>query len=648
MDFHTIKQDVELYLDLSRDARDDMAMCQDFYDNKQWTDEEKKELKARYQHPTIDNKIKEKVNGLLGYAEKRKTEIRAYPRNKDVDSESASLIGKAIDFVADENYISSLKNDLLKSLIITGVQAVILDYDDTKKSKISLREIKFDRFYYDIHSSKEDFSDACFLGGMIWLSEKGIKEMYPSADVSKAQGMGDYSYDLYTQDKPQWTATIKNENRFLITEHYYKEDNKWYRCVLSGNDFLEPPEISQFVSDDGQSICPIIANSLNVDRDNNRYGDVVSDLFMQRELNARRSKALHLLSSRQTKAVKGAIADVDELKDELAKPDGHVEILGDTGDFEIIGTSDFASGQLQLYQDTKEYFNTNNINGDMAGNPESTNNMSGHAIGLIQSGAALSKEHIFQSHDNFMKRVYETIWYLIKQTWTDEAYLRVFDDYNSLKWVGFNVPMTFQDHVKEILEDDSKSIEEKQKTELVLQQLAQTNPEKLNEIVYVKNNIAEMFVDITMEISQSSPIMDELQFKFLTEAMDKTGLDITELLLFSGLPDKFKIIDTIKKKQQQQAQQQGGMQQMQEQMLQLQAQLAQAQVEKEMSIAELNKQKAINQALENQKLAGGQDELEQAEKMADIKLKEVGIEQKQIENLALMTKPFDANPQINT
>jgi hypothetical protein len=274
--------------------------------------------------------------------------------------------------------------------------------------------------------------------------------------------------------------------------------------------------------------------------------------------------------------------------------------------------------------------------------------MSGHAIGLIQSGASLSKEHIFQSHDNFIKRVYEHIWYAIKQAWTQETYLRVFDDYNSLKWVGFNVPMTLQTHLQEQLEDDTKSIDDKQKTQLVLQELAQTNPEKLNEIVYVKNNIAEMFIDITMEVSQSSPVMDELQFKFLTEAMDKTGLDITELLLFSGLPDKFKIIDTIKKKQQQQAQQQGGIQQMQEQMLQLQAQLAQAQVEKEMSIAELNKQKAINQALENQKLAGGQSELEQAEKMADIELKKVDIEQKQIENMALMVKPLDSSPQINT
>jgi hypothetical protein len=648
MDFQTVKQDVELYLDLSRDARDDMALCQDFYDNKQWTSDEKKELKARYQHPTIDNKIKEKVNGLLGYAEKRKTEIRAYPRNKDVDSESATLISKAIDFVVDENYISSLKNDLLKSLIIAGVQAVILDFDDNKKSKICIREIKFDRFYFDPHSTKDDFSDACFLGGMIWLSEKGIKEMYPNADISKAKGMADYTYDEYTEDKPMWSATIKNENRFLITEHYYRDKDKWYRCVISGNDFLEPPAVSQFVTDDGKSLCPIIANSLNVDRDNNRYGDVISDIFMQRELNARRSKALHLLSSRQTKAVKGAIADVDELKDELAKPDGHIEILGDTGDFEIIGTSDFASGQLQLYQDTKEYFNTNNVNGDMAGNPEATNNMSGHAIGLIQSGALLSKEHIFQSHDNFLKRVYETIWYLIKQAWKEETYLRIFDDYNSLKWVGFNVPMTFQSHVQEILDDDKTPLDQKQKTALVLQQLSQTNPEKLNEIVYIKNNIAEMFIDITMEVSQSSPVMDELQFKFLTEAMDKTGLDITELLLFSGLPDKFKIIDAIKKKQEAQAQQQDGAGQLQQQMMQLQAQLAQAQVEKEMSIAELNKQKAINQALENQKLAGGQNELEQAEKMADIKLKEADIEQKHIENMALMVKPLDSTPQINT
>jgi hypothetical protein len=248
-DFQDIKQDIEFFLDLSREAREAMALCQDFYNNKQWTAEEKRILKERNQHPTIDNRIKEKVNGLLGYAEKRKTEIRAYPRNKTIDNESASLISEALDFVADENRMESLRNDLLKSLIVTGVQALIIDFDDEKKSKICLRRIPFDRFYYDIHSTEEGFSDACFLGGMIWLSEKGIKDMYPKADMQKVLGMSEYTYDEYTEDKPFWSATYKKEERYLITEHYYKEKDVWYRCVMSGNDFLEKPEKSQFVSD---------------------------------------------------------------------------------------------------------------------------------------------------------------------------------------------------------------------------------------------------------------------------------------------------------------------------------------------------------------------------------------------------------------
>ncbi|MCZ2913348.1 hypothetical protein NYY64_19150, partial [Acinetobacter baumannii] len=88
-------------------------------------------------------------------------------------------------------------------------------------------------------------------------------------------------------------------------------------------------------------------------RENNRYGEVRSMISLQDEINKRRSKALHLLSVRQTYGNKKAIQDTQKAKQELAKPDGHVDINADAQfgqDFGIIPTGDLAQGQIALMQ----------------------------------------------------------------------------------------------------------------------------------------------------------------------------------------------------------------------------------------------------------------------------------------------------------
>lgn len=645
--FIEIKNSIENFLDMSRDAREDMSNCQNFYDGKQWTEEEKQELKKRYQFPVVDNKIREKVNGRLGYYKKRKTSIKAFPRNKTIDSKSASLISKAIDAVGDENNLSSLKYQALKELDITGLVGFVIDFDKNKKFNIKLRLIKYDRIIYDLRSECHLLSDAQFKGGLVWLDEGQIKERYPKANLKNITPQDTFdSYDYLTQDKPIWEIDDDNRKRYLIAEYYYKEKGDWYRCVICGNDYLEKPAKSIFVDDEGNSICPFIIGRLNIDGDNNAYGDILNDIWMQKELNARRSKALHYFASRQTKSIKGAIDDIEELKDELAKPNGHVELKSEIGNFDIIPTNDMAGGQLELYKDAKEYFNTAFTNGNMAGDQANAGTMSGHAIHLLQSGSALSKEYIFEAHDSLMRTVYEYIWYAIKQSWTEETYIRIFDDANAIKFLGFNVPMTAEAHIREQLEDPKVKQEDKIKMQKAYQYLSQINPQALQQVVYVKNDLGNMLVDVTLEVSNSTELMQEMQFRFLMENADKTGLDVTELLQFSGFEDKYKIIDMINERRQVQAQQQQAILQAQQQAMQLDMAKKQAEIQKENSVAQLNNQKAFNVALDNQAAAQNGGDLERVNDLLDIELKGKEIEQKQIENLTAMLAPLDKNPQV--
>ena len=58
-----------------------------------------------------------------------------------------------------------------------------------------------------------------------------------------------------------------------------------------------------------------------------RRGEVFDFLDQQDEINHRRSKALHANSARQTAGTEGSIPNVDDMKREMAKMDGHVEFV---------------------------------------------------------------------------------------------------------------------------------------------------------------------------------------------------------------------------------------------------------------------------------------------------------------------------------
>ena len=107
-------------------------------------------------------------------------------------------------------------------------------------------------------------------------------------------------------------------------------------------------------------------------------------ISLQDEVNKRRSKALHLMSVRQTYGNQQAISDVDKAKRQLSRADGHVEVNagGKFGeDFGILPTGDMAASQMQLMQHATAELQASGPNAAMAGG-------SAYPVGPRDSGAA--------------------------------------------------------------------------------------------------------------------------------------------------------------------------------------------------------------------------------------------------------------------
>jgi hypothetical protein len=96
----TPKQLVERFLDDTQDAREMSEKCRDYYDGKQWTEQQAAKLRSRQQAPIVVNRIKPKVNGLVGLYNLRETDPKAYPRTQKHE-EASHAITDALRYVKD-------------------------------------------------------------------------------------------------------------------------------------------------------------------------------------------------------------------------------------------------------------------------------------------------------------------------------------------------------------------------------------------------------------------------------------------------------------------------------------------------------------------------------------------------------------------
>ncbi len=138
-----------------------------------------------------------------------------------------------------------------------------------------------------------------------------------------------------------------------------------------------------YVDEKGKSVCPLLMQSMYTDLDNDRYGIIRDMIPLQDEINKRRSKALHLNTMRQVVMEEGAVESAEEVRSELARPDGVIQVQPDAR-FDIAPNGDLSMGQVALYQDAKSEMDLQGANAALSG--ETGESTSGRAVLARQRG----------------------------------------------------------------------------------------------------------------------------------------------------------------------------------------------------------------------------------------------------------------------
>jgi hypothetical protein len=514
--------------------------CRDYFDGKQWSETETRKIKKRGQPVITDNRIKDKVEAWLGTELATRTDPHAYPRNPQEES-AAEAATDALRYIADANRFPQCKSQTFENVLIegTGGCEVIVE-ERGGKPFVRQRRVRWDRMYWDTHSMLADFSDATFLGVVVWMDLGAAKKKYPG-QAAQYDAMIDGSFDFGStyDDKPtMWID--RTRKRVQVLEHYYKDpDQGWMRCVFTRAGFVEPPAPSTYRDEHGNPECPLHFQSAYVARDGNRYGVVPRYLPLQDEINHRRSKALHLLTARQVVYEKGAVADVNKAREQLARPDGMVEITP-TLKFEINPTNDLAVGQFNILADTLASLAASGPNSAIQGQEAK---QSGRAQQVAQQAGVVQLGPVLDGLRDWQHRVMVATWNRVKQFWTEETWVRV-TDAEKTRFVALNRKLTRGEYAIEQAKQGGAS---PQQLEQLVMQMAQ-DPKGMEEILI--NGTAELDVDIVIDEAPDTITLQSEQWLQLTE-LAKNGVPIKPetLIKASNLRNKDALIDDIEQNQ---------------------------------------------------------------------------------------------------
>jgi hypothetical protein len=483
-----------------------------YYHSKQWSDDEVRILRKRKQPITVKNRIKRKVDFLVGVEQRLRRDPKAYPRTPAAE-EAAPRATACIRYVEDDNTWPNIASECASDALIRGAGIQWAGVKIIKgRPEIRKHKVPSDRFFYDPRSEMWDFSDARYLGEHQWMDIDEAIELLPfAADLIEnlaSTNAGDLA--MLPQEfakQHNWIDWVDfTRRRIRLISIWYKCKGRWMFDYIVASVSLCPPEMDCLSpywhedddGDEGQRDHPYRAWSPYIDESNDRYGVVRDMIPIQDEINKRTSKLLHMLTLRQTIGEKGAVDDVGKMKEELAKPDGHVE-RNPGLEFDVIDQTPQIQGQFELLQEAKLEIENLGPNPGLIG--RGVESQSGRAILAQQNSGMTELSPVFERLREWKLRCYRKDWCLMRQFWNGERYVRITSDPQALEFLAVN----------KIVEDPTTGA------------------------IVMENSIVEMDVDIILDEGPDTITMREELIEAISDRPDIPTEFIIEL---SNLPDK--------------------------------------------------------------------------------------------------------------
>lgn len=548
-----LRKYVDEFLSLTKENKDLVERDRRYFDGDQISDVARAELAKRGQPAIFTNKIGPAINGLLGIIDAAESDPECFPRTYR-SQDAADVATKTLRYVADRGGYKVTRKKCSDNYLIQGVTAAIVEWTG---KHVTTTRIRWDEFIYDPLSVEHEFTDAKYLGVAKMMEVDEVLALFPAyGDLGMPEG--DFTGFEETQDsKRLWWSTL-DRKQVRVVDLYYVAGGEWHRMVLveSGELYAGP---SEYVDDDGVSICPITATTYEINQGGERYGAIRNMIPLQDEVNARRSRLLHLVNHRQVRVVDPIAASTDKniARREASSATGVIP-LG----YEVVHAPDLAQGQMLILQKTEADLDrmapTPAVLGRVASSSES-----GRARQMLQQAGYTELARGFGRFEDFEKQVYRRMWWAARQYLDQPTLIRIVDDPRAPDFVTLNEPEMAEQMMPVENPETGGPLIDPYTGEPVLR------PEMVQ--VGVKNRLAELDMDIILSMVPDQVSLEQEVFEKIMDLAGSTGISpfdpqFLAMLEIAPLPDKRGVIERIQRLAQKASEQQAEAAQQQQQM----------------------------------------------------------------------------------
>lgn len=410
-----------------------------YYYGLQYTDQQIRTLEKRGQPPIVFDRIGRKIDGLVGTIRRLRTDPKAYPRTQN-DENGAEVATQVIRTILDTSAFEDIETECVRDSAVAGVCAAEMTFikNHTGDPDIGWRYVDPRTFFYDPTSVRPDFQDARFMGTYKWATQEEVDELLPPGESFNVSGEpASEVYTTYDTDREiLWTDS---RNRVRLVDHWYIKDGIWHWCLHIGSQALTQG-ITPFYDDRGISLCKYSAFANFIDNRGDHIGYLRRLRGPQDAMNQHRSKALHIMNTRQIKVKRGAVEEnggIEKLRREAARPDGVIEYSGNKDDLEVIQPQQEFLQQTQYFQDAKQEIETFGPNPALLGDLGAA--ASGRAYAMAQQSGLAELGPFLKNYRSWKLDMYRKSWWAAQRYWTTERFLRVTDDQGIAQFLQINM-----------------------------------------------------------------------------------------------------------------------------------------------------------------------------------------------------------------
>ena len=482
------------------EERIQMAIDEDYYDHLQWRPEDAQVLIDRGQAPVVFNEARQTIDWICGMEKRMRKDYKVLPREKgdEPGAELKTKLVKYTDDVnlthwqrskafkqttaAGLSWIEEgINPDPEAEMIFSGTEDWRNVFRDSRSRALDYNEDA--RYLFRRKVTDLDYAIAL-------LPDKAEYLKNSSHEFTESDGESDIWYlgeKLTNASETQWTDTsarFGDRAAYVKRNGYYDSGRRrsvellecWYRVPEAVKVFSEgpmhgkvfdPKDNAHVAAAVGVRMYSTVKMRMRVMictkdkplwdgpspfkhnkfllvplwgyrrfRDGQPYGPMRGMRDIQDDTNKRRSKALLALSSNRIVMEEDAVDDVEELREEAARPDGIIvkkkgkELVFSKNEADFTGNLELAAQNTQLMR------NSGGVTNENLG--RDTNAQSGIAIERKQDQGSLTTSELFDNLMLTIKIAGQLRLSHIEQFWTEEKAIRIVGESQPIEWITVN------------------------------------------------------------------------------------------------------------------------------------------------------------------------------------------------------------------